>query len=141
MKFPNRILALVIATCSAAAGQDFAGRWVGVADTIDEAGTKRQERHTIEIKNEDGKLSAMRMGRNGKGSTVQVQTDGAKLQLIEFLPLDGGEPLRWKLTLTGDSLKGTYLVMHDNPKKWIYDRTGPISLTRETAPPPVPAVK
>ena len=141
MKFPIGILAVVIAAGSAALGQDFAGRWVGVADTIDEAGTKRQERHTIEIKNEDGKLSAMRMGRNGKGSVVQVQTDGAKLQLIEFIPLDGGEPLRWKLTLADDSLKGTYLVQHDNPKKWIYDRTGPISLTKEKTPAPVPAVK
>ena len=89
MKFPIGILAVAIAAGSAALAQDFAGRWVGVADTIDEAGTKRQERHTIEIKNEDGKLSAMRMGRNGKGSVVQVQTDGAKLQLIEFINQPG----------------------------------------------------
>ena len=124
-------LGLALFALSAAFAQEFVGRWSGVADTIDETGVKRQEQHTIELKSEDGKLTAARIGKNGKaGAAMQVQTDGPKVQLIEFLPTGGGEPLRWKLTLTGDKLVGTYQVLHDDPKKWIYDRNGPAVYTK-----------
>lgn len=125
------LISLALLCCVGAGGQDFAGRWTGVADTVDEAGEKRQERHTFEIKSEDGKLSVVRIGRSGKGGApLQVQTDGAKMQLIEFLPTGGGEPLRWKLTLKDGSLVGTYQVLHDDPKKWVYDRSGPATYRR-----------
>ena len=127
MKFLT--LALLAATLLPA--QDFTGRWTGTADTVDETGVKRQEQHTLEIKSEDGKLTAARIGKSGKpGIAMQVQTDGAKIQLIEFLPTGGGEPLRWKLTLTDGKLTGRYQVLHD-PKKWQYDRTGPATYTKE----------
>ncbi len=135
MKFPHSLLTIALLTCGAAAAQDFVGRWAGVADTVDETGVKRQERHALEIKSEDGKLSAVRIGRNGKGGqALQVQTDGAKIQLIEFIPTGGGEPLRWKLTLKDGALVGTYQVLHDDPKKWIYDRTGPATYTKAEEP-------
>ena len=135
MKFPASLLTIALLACGAAAAQDFVGRWAGVADTVDETGVKRQERHTLEIKSEDGKLSAVRIGRNGKGGpALQVQTDGAKIQLIEFIPTGGGEPLRWKLTLKDGALVGTYQVLHDDPKKWIYDRTGPATYTKAEEP-------
>ena len=87
MKSPASLLTIALLACGAAAAQDFAGRWVGMADTVDETGVKRQERHTLEIKSEDGKLSAVRLGRDRKaGPALQVQTDGAKIQLIEFIP-------------------------------------------------------
>ncbi len=130
---PTLLLALL--ACSLALAQDFTGRWTGVADTIDETGEKRQERHTLEIKSEDGKLTAARIGKNGKaGAAMQVQTDGAKIQLIEFLPTGGGEPLRWKLTLIDEKLTGKYQVLHDDPKKWQYDRTGPATYTKSIEP-------
>jgi hypothetical protein len=128
-------LTLALLTCGAALAQDFTGRWTGVADTIDETGVKRQERHTLEIRSEGGKLSAVRIGRSGQGGpALQVQTDGARIQLIEFIPTGGGEPLRWKLTLAEGKLVGTYQVLHDDPKKWIYDRSGPAIYTKVESP-------
>ena len=136
MKIPVSLLTLALLACVAAAAQDFVGRWAGGADTVDETGVKRQEKHTLEIKSEDGKLTAVRIGRTGKGGPpLQVQTDGAKIQLIEFIPTGGGEPLRWKLTLKDGTLAGTYQVLHDDPKKWIYDRTGPATFSKAEAPP------
>jgi hypothetical protein len=135
MKSVLRFLSLVLLMSYGAVAQDFVGRWTGVADTVDEAGVKRQERHTLEIRSEDGKLTAVRIGRTGKGGpALQVQTDGEKIQLIEFIPTGGGEPLRWKLTLKDGSLVGTYQVLHDDPKKWVYDRTGPATYTRSEVP-------
>ena len=42
--------------CGTLSAQDVTGRWTGVADTTDEASTKRQERQSFEIKSADGKL-------------------------------------------------------------------------------------
>ena len=132
---------LVIVFSSAVAGQEIVGRWIGVADTTDEAGVKRQERQTLEIKSTDGKLTGMLVNRRGDGGIqFQVQQDGAKVNLYGFLPLDGGEHLRWKFELKGESLVGTFSAMHDNPKKWIYDRVGAMTVTK--APPAAaPAAK
>jgi hypothetical protein len=115
--------------------QDIVGRWTGVADTTDEAGTKRQEKHTFDIKNEDGKLSGQQMGRDGKpGRTLDVQVDGGKVNLYAYLTLDGGEHLRWKLELKDGSLVGTFSAQHNNPKKWQYDRLGAMTLVKGDPP-------
>ncbi len=137
-----QILLLVLLVCSAATAQDIAGRWSGTAATTDEAGTKRQENHIFEIKNQDGKLTGLLVSRNGNGGKdVQIQQDGAKFNFVVFLPLDGGEYLHWKFELKDDNLVGIYIVTHDNPKKWIYDRTGAITASRAKAPMATPALK
>ena len=133
------ITALVASVLTA---QDLVGRWTGVADTTDEGGTKRQERHTIEIKTEAGKLTGIRLNRNGNGSTpIDVQQDGAKVNLYSYLPLDGGEHLRWKFELKDGALVGTYSSQHNNPKKWVYDRIGPMTLTKAAPEAAAPAAK
>lgn len=116
-------------------GQEIAGRWTGIADTTDEAGTKRQERQTLEIKSEDGKLSGLLVNRSGNGGlALQVQQDGPKINVYGFLTFEGGEHLRWKFALKDGKLVGTFSALHDNPKKWIYDRIGAMTLTRSEAP-------
>ena len=135
MYFPVRIAAIALLATGAVTAQDIAGRWTGMADTTDEAGTKRQEKQTFEIKSEDGKLAGLLVSRSGKGGTpLQVQQDGAKFNFYAFLTLDGGEHLRWKFELKDGNLVGTFSAMHDNPKKWIYDRIG--AMTAAKAPPP-----
>jgi hypothetical protein len=132
MKLAVRSFALALALCAALAAQDFTGRWTGIADTTDEAGTKRQERQTIEIKMEDGKLTGQ-MGNRAGGPVLQVQTDGNKVNLYHFMTFEGGEHLRWKLELKDGSLIGTFSALHDSPKKWQYDRIGKMTLTKAPA--------
>lgn len=128
------ILLISLLLCSLAAGQDIAGRWAGTAATTDEAGTKRQENHVFEIKSQDGKLTGLLVNRTGNGGReVQIQQDGAKFNFMVFLTLEGGEYLHWKFELKDDNLVGTYIVTHDNPKKWVYDRTGAITASRAPA--------
>src|ERR1700733_6378097 len=84
---------------------DITGRWTGVADTTDEAGTKRQEQQSLEIRMEDGKLTGNRIDKNGKaGLKLDVQQAGAKVNLYVYLDFEGGEPLRWKLELRDGKL-------------------------------------
>ena len=127
------VLGLIAAPLMA---QDITGRWVGVADSTDEGGIKRQEKQNIEIKNENGKLSAVSIGRNGgSGAPLQIQQEGGKVNLYRFLTFEGGEHLRWKMELKDGKFVGTFSALHDNPKKWIYDRVGTMTLTRETPAP------
>jgi len=122
---------VLLSLCGALAAQDLTGRWVGVADTTDEAGTKRQERQTLEIRSEDGKLTGNTIGRTGKpGILYQVQQEGAKVNLYGFITFEGGEHLRWKLELKDGKLVGTFSALHDSPKKWIYDRIGAMTATK-----------
>ncbi len=131
MRFIARVIAITFSISSALTAQDIVGRWVGVADTTDEAGTKRQERQTFEIKSEVGKLTGTRLNRNGNGGTaLDVQQDGAKVNLYGFLTLDGGEHLRWKFEFKDGNWVGTFSAQHNNPKKWIYDRIGAMTLTK-----------
>ena len=131
MIYLTRAIALTFLITGILAAQDVVGRWVGTADTIDEAGVKRQEKQTLEIKSEDGKLTGMLVSRSGNGGIpFQVQQDGGKFNLYGFLALDGGEHLRWKFELKDGSLAGTFSALHDNPKKWIYDRIGAMTVTR-----------
>ena len=135
MKHFTKIIAIVFLISSALAAQDIVGRWVGVADSTDEAGTKRQERQTLEIRIEDGKLTGNTIGRTGnRGNLLQVQQDGAKVNLYAFLAFEGGEHLRWKFEFKDGAWTGTFSALHDNPKKWIYDRIGAMTLAK--APPP-----
>jgi hypothetical protein len=71
------------------------------------------------------------VGRSGNGGIpLQVQQDGAKVNLYGFLTFEGGEHLRWKLEWKDGSLVGTFSAQHDSPKKWIYDRIGAMTVTR-----------
>ena len=122
--------------CGTLSAQEITGRWAGVADTTDEAGTKRQEQQSFEIKSTDGKLTAVSIGRNGNpGAALQIQQDGTKINLYRFLDFEGGEHLRWKVELKDGKLVGTFSALHDNPKKWIYDRIGAIILSAAAALP------
>ena len=113
------------------AAQDITGRWTGVADTTDEGSTKRQEPQSFEIKMADGKLTANSVGRNGNpGAALQIQQDGAKINLYRFLDFEGGEHLRWKIELKDGKLVGTFSALHDSPKKWVYDRIGAITFSK-----------
>ncbi len=126
-----KTIAAAVALCGALAAQDLTGRWVGVADTTDEVGTKRQEQQTLEIRIEDGKLTGQTINKSGKvGFPFQLQQDGAKVNLYGFITFEGGEHLRWKLELKDGGLVGSFSALHDNPKKWIYDRVGAITAKR-----------
>jgi hypothetical protein len=132
-----RLLIIASLFCGTLPAQDIAGRWTGVADTTDEANTKRQEPQGFEIKSVDGKLTAVSIGRNGNpGAALQIQQDGAKINLYRFLDFEGGEHLRWKVELKDGKLVGTFSALHDNPKKWIYDRIGAITLSKTDPPAP-----
>jgi hypothetical protein len=123
---------LVPAIPAQAPNPDITGRWTGVAATTDEAGTKRQETQTLEIRMEDGKLTGNRIDKNGKpGLKLDVQQAGAKVNCYVYLDFEGGEPLRWKLELQDGKLVGTFSAQHHNPAKWIYDRVGAITMTKE----------
>jgi hypothetical protein len=111
---------------------DLAGRWTGVADTTDEAGTKRQEKQTLEFRMEDQKLIGYRIDKNGKaGAKLDVQQVGTRVNVYFYLDFEGGEPLRWKLELKNGTLVGTFSAQHHNPAKWIYDRVGAITMIKE----------
>jgi hypothetical protein len=136
MKLAARLICLGFLLVAGIAAQtpspDISGRWTGVAETTDEAGTKRQEKQTMEIRMEDGKLTGNRIDKNGKaGPRLDVQQAGAKVNVYVYLDFEGGEPLRWKLELKDGNLAGTFSSQHHNPAKWIYDRVGTITMTKE----------
>lgn len=125
------ICGLLLAVLAIAQGPNLTGRWTGVADTTDEAGTKRQEKHTLEFRVEEGRLVGYQLDKTGKPShKLEVQQAGAKVNLYYYLDFEGGEPLRWKLELKDGKLVGTFSAQHHSPAKWIYDRVGAITLTR-----------
>ena len=111
---------------------DLTGRWSGVAETTDEVGTKRQEKQILEIRREAGKLTGNRIDKAGKsGLKLDVQQAGAKINIYVYLDFEGGEPLRWKLELQDGNLTGTFSAQHHNPAKWIYDRVGSLTMTKD----------
>jgi hypothetical protein len=100
---------LVAALDAQAPNPDITGRWTGVADTTDEAGTKRQEKQTLEIRMEDTKLTGYRIDKSGKpGPKIDVQQAGAKVNVYFYPDFEGGEPLRRKLELKDGKLVGTF---------------------------------
>jgi hypothetical protein len=131
-----KLAALSLLFAAALAAQppnpDIAGRWTGIAGTTDDAGTKRQEKQTLDIRIEDGKLTGNRIDNAGKaGLKLDVQQAGAKVNVYVYLDFEGGEPLRWKLELKDGKLTGTFSAQHHNPAKWIYDRVGTITMTKQ----------
>jgi hypothetical protein len=95
MKLAVRSFAVVFLLAAGVAAQapnpDITGRWTGVADTTDEAGTKRQEKQALEIRMEDGKLTGYRIDKNGKaGAKLDVQQSGPKVNLYYYLDFEGG---------------------------------------------------
>jgi hypothetical protein len=133
MTFAVRCLIVAALFCGMLSAQDITGRWTGVADTTDEGVTKRQEQQSFEVKMTDGKLTAISIGKHGKpGAALQIQQDGGKFNLYRFLDFEGGEHLRWKVELKDGKLVGTFSAQHDSPKKWIYDRTGALTMTKAT---------
>lgn len=135
MSFAARCILMAGLICGSLCAQDISGRWSGVADTTDEGATKRQEQQSIEVRMVDGKLTANSIGRDGKtGAALQIQQDGAKFNLYRFLDFEGGEHLRWKLELNDGKLVGTFSALHDNPKKWVYDRIGAMTMTKADPP-------
>jgi hypothetical protein len=131
MTFAARYFVIASLICGMAAAQDVSGRWGGVADTTDEGNTRRQEPQSFEVKIADGKLTAVSIGKDGKpGAALKIEQDGAKVNLYRFLDFEGGEHLRWKVELKGDKLVGIFSALHDDPKKWVYDRSGAITLSR-----------
>ena len=136
MKLLTRFFtAMLLVAGSVAAQEQFVGKWIGSTETVDDVNVHRYERHTIELKVENGKLVAGQV-RNGSTSPMEVQVDGNKINLYRFLPTDGGEPLRWKLELKDGKLVGLYQCTHNNPAKWQYDRSGAITLAKEDAAAP-----
>jgi hypothetical protein len=122
---------LLLASLTLIQAQDLTGRWTGIAQTIAEAGTRRQESQTFEIKSENGKLTGIRVSKSGTGGTpIEIQQEGPKVNFYSFLAFEGGEPLRWKLEWKDGQWVGTFSAQHHSPKKWIYDRIGPITLTK-----------
>src|SRR5262245_25000436 len=109
------VAATLLLTVFLAAQEQFVGKWVGSTETVDDVNVHRYERHAIELKMENGKLVGGQVGRNGTSSPLEVQVDGNKINLYRFLPLEGGEPLRWKLELKDGKLVGLYQCTHHNP--------------------------
>ena len=142
MKLFLRAVGFAFLITGTLAAQAVVGRWTGAADTTDEAGTKRQERQTLEIRMEDGKLTGNLIGRNGnRGTPLQVQEDAGKVNVYAFLSFEGGEHLRWTLELKDGKLVGTFSALHDNPKKWVYDRIGAMTVEKTETPAAAPAAK
>ncbi len=126
-----RTLALTAWFCVALGAQDITGRWNGVADSTDEAGTKRLENQTFEFTLENGALKGVLLSKTGgAGRLLDVQRDGAKFNLYHYLTLEGGEHLRWKFEWKDGVLVGTFSAQHNNPKKWVYDRIGAMTLKK-----------
>ena len=125
-------LLLIIRITAQPPEPDLTGRWSGVAETTDEVGTKRQEKQILEIRREAGKLTGNRIDKAGKsGLKLDVQQAGANINVYVYLDFEGGEPLRWKLELQDGNLTGTFSAQHHNPAKWIYDRVGSLTMTKD----------
>jgi hypothetical protein len=127
-----KTLAILLLTCCGLAAQDISGKWTGSADTIDVSGVKRKMQQTIEFKGSGRELSAQQLSRQGTGIPLKVVVDetGTKITLIRDLDFEGGEHIRWHLELKDGRLTGTIWSVHDAPKKWGVDWSGPLELTR-----------
>ncbi|MBM3764243.1 MAG: hypothetical protein FJW32_02535 [Acidobacteria bacterium] len=126
-----RSILLLITAAAAAFAQDITGRWTGAADWTDGAGVKRTQTSTVEIKMENGKVTAHSVNANGQiGAELKINADGGNVNIYRYLTLDDGEHLRWKLELKGDKLVGSFSAQHDRPSKWMYDRLLDFTMTR-----------
>ncbi len=127
-----KTLAILLLICRGLAAQDISGKWTGSADTIDVSGVKRTMQQTIEFKGSGNELSAQQLSRQGTTIPLKVVVDetGTKITLIRDLDFEGGEHIRWHLELKDGRLTGTIWSVHDAPKKWGVDWSGPLELIR-----------
>jgi len=130
-----KLLILILATCSAVNGHDLAGKWVGTAETIDASGVKRHMEQTIEIKgsgNSNKDLTVSQLSTKGTPIPLKIVLDdaGPRFTLLRELDFEGGEHIRWHLEWKDGRLTGTIWSVHDAPKKWGVDWSGPIEFTK-----------
>ena len=111
--------------------QDLIGLWMATVEWTDGNGGSHMESPSFEIKMDQGVLMANSLRRDGTpGAELKINSDGPKVHLYRFLPLDDGEHLIWKLELKNGELVGTYSALHDRPSKWIYDRELEVEMVR-----------
>ena len=131
MKWKIQICAWFVLACVALQAQDIAGRWTGTADTVDASGVKRQMVQTIEIKGSGKDATGLLVGkREGSGIPLRVMQEGNKFTLLGDITFEGGEHLRWYLELKDGHLTGKVWALHDSPKKWGVDWSGPLDLAK-----------
>lgn len=126
------IILATFAACSAVNAQDLAGKWAGTAETVDASGVKRHMEQTIEIKGSGQNLMVSQVSTKGAPIPLKIVPDetGPRFTLLRELDFEGGEHIRWHLELKDGRLTGTIWSVHDAPKKWGVDWTGPIEFTR-----------
>jgi hypothetical protein len=127
-----KTFAAVLICLAPLAAEDFAGRWTGTADTIDASGVKRLMQQTLEFKGSGKDLTAAQISSKGVPIPLKVVLDetGTKATLMRELDFEGGEHIRWHLELKDGHLTGAILCVHDAPKKWGVDWSGPLNFTR-----------
>ena len=136
MKSVLVLLILALSVEVAASAQEIAGRWSCTADTVDASGVKRMIPQTIEIRGMGSSMTGMLVSRRGgAGIPLRVIQEGPKFTLLGDFDFEGGEHLRWYLELKEGRLQGKVWALHDAPKKWGVDWTGPVDFGRETAAP------
>jgi hypothetical protein len=127
-----KTFAILLICLAPLVAQDFAGKWTGTADTIDVSGVKRLMQQTLEFKGSGKDLTAAQISSKGVPIPLKVVPDetGTKLTLMRELDFEGGEHIRWHLELKDGHLIGAILCVHDAPKKWGVDWSGPLNFTR-----------
>ena len=127
-----KTLPILLLACASAFAQDIAGKWTGFADTVDASGVRRRMQQTIEIKGSGRDFTAQQISSKGAGIPLRLVMDdsGLKFTLLRELDFEGGEHIRWHLELKDGHLAGTIWSVHDAPKKWGVDWTGPLDLTK-----------
>jgi glyoxylase-like metal-dependent hydrolase (beta-lactamase superfamily II) len=114
------------------ASADVNGRWTGTADTIDASGVKRMLPQTLEIKGAGEAMTGLLVSRRGTGGIpLKARQEGDKLTLTGYITFEGGEYLRWYLESKESKLVGRVWALHDSPKKWGVDWSGPVEFTRQ----------
>jgi hypothetical protein len=100
--------------------------------TIDASGVKRLMPQTLEFKGSGKDLTASQVSRQGTLIPLKVVVDetGTKMTVMRELDFEGGEHIRWHLELKDGHLTGAILCVHDAPKKWEVDWSGPLDFTR-----------
>ena len=121
---------LLFLAFSVASAQDINGRWTCSTETLDASGVKRALTQIIDVKGASGVLLSR---RGGAGIPLRVIQEGPKFTLLGELDFEGGEHLRWYLELKEGHLQGRVWALHDSPKKWGVDWTGPVDFVLQPA--------
>jgi hypothetical protein len=125
-------LFLLTSGISAAQDIDFTGTWVGSGYSMNPKHILRTPRQTIEITRSGDELTGALVGRRSRTTLkVVVEECTGNVTLVGYLEFEGGEHLRWYLVMTDGKLDGTVWALHDGPKKWDEDWTGPIRFERK----------